>query len=454
MCGIAGATGKDSQALVDRMLDALKHRGPDGAGTHTIGDITLGSVVLKLTGNVKQPISNIGALTYNGEIYNFHEIAREINFKSDSDSETLFNLIETKSLESAIKKIDGDYAFASASEDKLRLVRDPVGVKPLYYAISVNRFAFASEKKALQTIGMEDIFTLKPGHLLTYSGSSITMEKVSGFRKGEKITDERRAAIAILEAIKRAAEKRMYKPCAIAFSGGIDSALLAALCPQAQLYSVGMAGSHDILQTRYAAGLLGISDNLHLHELTPDEVESAIPEVIKALGSSDPLAVSIALPLYIVSRNAHHDGIRVIMSGQGADELFAGYRRYESMNREELDYALWNDIQDIAVNNLERDDAVTMANSVELRVPFLDMEIVELALGIAPELKVHNGIRKYILRMAASGILPPELAMKDKKAAQYSSGIYSALRKLAKKNGFKGERFVARYLRKIGEGII
>jgi len=97
---------------------------------------------------------------------------------------------------------------------------------------------------------------------------------------------------------------------------------------------------------------------------------------------------------------------------------------------------LRTDFENIARNNLERDDAVTMANSVELRVPYLDKRVIELALSITPELKIHNGIRKYILRQAASTVLPDELAWKEKKAAQYSSGIYSAMEKLARKNGY------------------
>jgi len=108
------------------------------------------------------------------------------------------------------------------------------------------------------------------------------------------------------------------------------------------------------------------------------------------------------LPLFFVSKDAHCDGIRVMLSGQGADELFAGYRRYEFMNSLELGFALKNDLDNIARNNLERDDAATMANSVELRVPYLDRNVVELALRIAPELKIQNGIRKYILRLAAT----------------------------------------------------
>jgi asparagine synthase (glutamine-hydrolysing) len=138
-----------------------------------------------------------------------------------------------------------------------------------------------------------------------------------------------------------------------------------------------------------------------------------------------------------------------MLSGQGADELFAGYKRYESMAPHELEKALRSDLDNISENNLERDDAVTMANSVELRVPYLDRQVVELAFCIAPELKVHKGVRKYILRLAAGKLLPHELVWKEKKAAQYSSGIYSALLKIAKEKNYTGKQFLGKYLEDI-----
>jgi asparagine synthase (glutamine-hydrolysing) len=446
MCGIAGAAGKNSEALVKKMLEAIKHRGPDGSDTISIGDTTLGNVLLKITGSKNQPLTNGGALTYNGEIYNFKEIAEKLCITTDSDSEALFALIGAKGIEKAIQELDGDYAFAFVEGEKLYLARDPAGVKPLYYGTG---FAFASEKKALYAIGMNEIHALKPGYMLTYSAGKITEKRVVGFSTGEPIKDENTASKALYEAIQRAVEKRRYIPSALAFSGGLDSSIIAALCPDVELYSVGMVGSHDIMQTKKAAQLLGLSDKLHLHELILDEVESALPEVIRAVESGDPLKVSIAMPLFFASRDAHNDGMRVMLSGQGADELFAGYKRYESMNPAELELALRKDLDNIAENNLERDDAVTMANAVELRVPYLDREVVELALRIAPELKIHNGIRKYILRLTAKKLLPDELAFKEKKAAQYSSGIYSALLKLARKNGFMGERALGRYLEEL-----
>ncbi len=452
MCGIAGSAGKDSEASVKKMLEAIKHRGPDGSGTFSIGDITLGNVLLKITGSRSQPIHNNGALTYNGEIYNFMEIAEKLHINTDSDSEALFALIGSKGIETAISELDGDYAFAYAEGEKLTLARDIVGVKPLYYSTGAG-FAFASEKKALSAIGIKDIHALKPGHMLTYSAGEITEKKFSCFAVGERITDENIASKMLYNAIERAVKKRCHKSCAVAFSGGLDSSLIAALCPEAELYSVGMKGSHDIAQTKKAAKLLGISDKLHVHELTIDEVESAIHEVIWALESRDPLKVSIALPLFLASKNAHNDGIRVMLSGQGADELFAGYKRYESLNSDELEFMLRKDLDNIAENNLERDDAVTMANAVELRVPYLDKGVVELALRISPELKIRNGMRKYILRLAAKALLPHELVFKEKKAAQYSSGIYSALEKIARKNGYKGERALGRYLEELKAGI-
>ncbi|MDD5473631.1 MAG: asparagine synthase-related protein [Candidatus Methanoperedens sp.] len=447
MCGIAGAAGKDSEALVKKMLEAIKHRGPDGSGIFSIGDITLGNVLLRITGERHQPIHNNGALTYNGEIYNFREIAERLRITTDSDSEALFALIGSKGIEAAIQELDGDYAFAYTKDEILYLARDPAGVKPLYYNTGAG-FAFASEKKALYAIGIREIRTLKPGYMLIYSAGKRAEKKVTGFAVGERITDENTASKMLYNAIEKAVKKRRYTPCAIAFSGGLDSSIIAALCPEAELYSVGMAGSHDIMQTKKAAQLLGMEDKLHLHELTIDDVESALPDVIKATESSDPLKVSIAMPLFFASRDAHNEGIRVMLSGQGADELFAGYKRYESMKPDELELALRKDLDNIAENNLERDDAVTMANAVELRVPYLDRWVVELSLRIAPELKVLNGIRKYILRQAARDIMPHELVFKEKKAAQYSSGIYSALGKLARKNGYRGERAVGRYLEK------
>jgi len=184
-------------------------------------------------------------------------------------------------------------------------------------------------------------------------------------------------------------------------------------------------------------------DSLKIHFLSPEEIEAAIPNVIYSTESTDPMKISIGLPLYFVAKTAKKDGKRVLLTGQGADELFGGYRRHEGFldqGPEVLDREIYSDLKNISTINLERDDMVTMANSVELRVPFLDKEVIRTGLAISPELKVlkRDGfyIRKYILRKAADGLLPPELLWKEKKAIQYGTGVQKILDRLARDAGF------------------
>ncbi len=453
MCGIVGVVGKDGVTKVTEMLEVIKHRGPDGSGIYSSGEITIGSVQLRLTGNSPQPLSNKGTLVYNGEIYNFKEIAESLNLTTDSDTHVLLNLIEAIGVENAVKQIDGDYAFAYLVDKKLYLARDLVGVKPLYYC-NDNGFAFASEKKALLRIGAKEIHSLKPGHVMVYEEDKVTEKKMCDFCAGEKIYNEGIASAMLYKKIQHAVKKRIFEPCAIAFSGGLDSSFIAALCPEAELYCAGLENSHDLIQAKKAAKLLGLSEKLHLLTLTLEEVEQAIPYVMKAVESSDVMKIGIAMPLFFVSKEAHDDGIRVMLSGQGADELFAGYKRYEDMKPKELELALINDLRNIAENNLERDDATAMANSVELRLPYLDKEVVSLALHIAPELKIRNKVRKYILRISALHTLHKELVWKEKKAAQYSSGMYLAFKKIARKNGYVGKGGVWRYMQSLYRTIV
>ncbi len=438
MCGIAGAVGKDAQVHVHQMLDVIKHRGPDGCGIFSAENVAIGNILLKITGDNPQPISNgSSVLSYNGEIYNFKHIADNLNIVTDSDSEALFALICRSGIDNAVSELDGDYAFAYYDGENLYLARDPVGVKPLFYSTG-EIFAFASEKKALTETGLNDIYPLQPGHLLTYRSGKCLLKKFGSFGAGKSISDEMEASELLFKAIQEAVKKRYYTPSAISFSGGLDSSLIAALSDGAELYSVGMKGSHDMQQTVRAARSLGLTHRLHVYELIPEEVDQSLPVLMRAIESSDPQMVSIAMPLYFTSKMAKADGIRVMLSGQGADELFAGYKRYGSMDFNELSNTLQNDFENIAANNLERDDAAAMINSIELRVPYLDKKVVDLALSIIPDLKIHNGIRKYVLRLAASNVLPDELVWKEKKAAQYSSGIFSAMNKIARKKGYRG----------------
>lgn len=478
MCGIAGAAGTpDTNEETKRMLAALEHRGPDACGTYEAKGLSIGNTLLKITGDMPQPLVGKGALVLNGEIFNFRELAAEQGIKTDSDTELLFALIETKIKEgetptnaifSVLSRVNGDYALAYALDNELVLARDPVGVKPLFYSLEKGaekpKIAFASEKKAFFQGNQIKLFP--PGRVMAFNirnggleEKSLTIEPPQ-----ERISEEHEAASRLRTALEKAVEIRLTKTAGIAFSGGIDSTFLAALAknidPSISLYAVGLPNSHDLAQAQLAAEIAGMSDSLKTHLLSPEEIKAAIPDVIYSTESTDPMKIAIGLPLYFVAKTAKEDGKRVLLTGQGADELFGGYSRHEGFleqGPEVLDRAIYSDLKNISTINLERDDMVTMANSVELRVPFLDKEVIKTGLAISPELKVLKRdslyIRKYILRKAADSLLPSELLWKEKKAIQYGTGVQKILDRLAREAGFskKEGNHIEKYLKQVAE---
>ncbi|MGB9940674.1 asparagine synthetase B family protein [Methanosarcina sp.] len=477
MCGIAGAVGTpDTNEEVKRMLAALGHRGPDACGTYQADGLSTGNTLLKITGDMPQPLVGKGALVLNGEIFNFRELAAEHRIKTDSDTEVLFTLIETKieqgdapinAVFSVLSRVNGDYALAYALDSELVLARDPVGVKPLFYflekAAEKPKIAFASERKAFSIQG-NDIKPFPLGSIMSFNIRSGRLEEKSLVIEPpqERITEEHEAVSRLKAALEKAVEIRLTKTAGIAFSGGIDSTFLAALAkridPSISLYAVGLPNSHDLAQAERAAGAAGMRDSLKTRTLSPEEIEAAIPDVIYSTESTDPMKIAIGLPLYFVAKTAKEDGKRVLLTGQGADELFGGYSRHEGFidqGPEVLDSEIYSDLKKISTINLERDDMVTMANSVELRVPFLDKEVIRTGLAISPELKVLKrdslNIRKYILRKAADGLLPPELLWKEKKAIQYGTGVQKVLDRLARNAGFsKSEgNHIEKYLKQV-----
>ncbi len=480
MCGIAGMFGTpDSEKEVKKMLAALGHRGPDACGIHTEGDLSIGNTLLKITGDMPQPLTGTGSLVLNGEIYNFRELASEIGINTDSDTELLFTLIEygvrngitpINAVFSALSKVNGDYALAYACGTELVLARDPSGVKPLFYCsgdMEKPELAFASEKKALSGRGREAKPFPQGGVIGFNTETGKTAQKIAEkslkIKPPEKrISAEKEAVIYLKAALENAVKLRLTPSSGIAFSGGIDSTFLAALAkqidPHITLYAVGLPDSHDIAQAEYAAEAIDMKRNLKVHFLSPEEIEAAVPRVIYAAESTDPMKVSIGLPLYIVAKTAREDGKRVLLTGQGADELFGGYSRHEGFfeqGPEVLDKEIHSDLENISTINLERDDMVTMANSVELRVPFLDKEVIKTGLAISPELKVvkkdGSYTRKYILRKAADDLLPPKILWKEKKAMQYGTGVQKVLDELARESGFskKQGNHIEKYLKHI-----
>jgi asparagine synthase (glutamine-hydrolysing) len=224
----------------------------------------------------------------------------------------------------------------------------------------------------------------------------------------------------------------------VAFSGGVDSSLLCAIMANNannQYFTVGLPESHDLKNAAQAARLMQI--DLQVVHIDACRVETLIPPVIETIESCNPLDLAIALPMYVLSEHTKAAGLRSILSGQGADELFAGYSRYAKLlaaSHKRLRDALELDVLNIARNNLERDNLAAAAHSTNIILPYLDPRVVKFGLTIGCALKLNRGTNKYILRKVAEQLMPHELAYRQKKALQYGTGVNAVLRKLARKN--------------------
>lgn len=496
MCAIAGIQGEEISNQLREMLETLKHRGEDGSGVFSgdklsygaldemeipRGNFALGHNLLSIVGReVVQPLADGKlVLVCNGEIYNFRELKRDFHLQtnSDSDCEVILALIKKfytgslrEALKETIKYLDGDYAFAVYDGVDLAVIRDPVGVKPVYYGIDQNRYgvdqklqAFASERKALWKIGIREVETLKPGYML-YNWEMEELEenfKAIAERFNTKFNQDLRGKTDVKPYLK---DKTAIKPylknqletklidsvkkrlrglsrVGVMFSGGIDSTILAHLSREMGvetiLYTVGREDSDDFKFARKSAEDMGLP--IRLGKVTMDDVRDYLPRVLNAIEEFNLMKLGVAMPAYLAAEMAREDGIKVMLSGQGADELFAGYHRYLKFYQEQGEEAQKNlntDINNLYQVNLQRDDAVTMASGVELRVPYLDLDVINMAMNIPMEYKINgtdDHLRKCILREVARDLgVPEENVKRPKKAAQYGSGIDKMLRRVLK----------------------
>ena len=267
-------------------------------------------------------------------------------------------------------------------------------------------------------------------------------------------TDEAEAIRRLTACIKDAVRSCMHDRdrIGVAFSGGIDSSLVAAIAasidPDIELYAVGMHNSHDINHAEKAAELLGMEDRLRICECTEADIESAIPQVLHAIETTSPVAAGIGICMYLVSRCAHEHGTGSLLTGQGADELFAGYKRYEqAFDDGVLGIELEKDVLALPVQ-ISRDAAVADLCGVELCLPICNRDVVDIARGIDARLKMQKDgggyVRKYILRRVSEQYLPHRLAWAPKKAAQYGTGVQNVLHRMARRQGLGQEEFLNR----------
>ena len=443
MCGLAGCIGERDEETVQRMLDALEHRGPDDRGLHIHKDRVFGHTRLSIVdvANGHQPIlSNGGSqgVICNGEIYNFEKLKRGLSptcaFHTNSDTEVILHLYREKGPD-CVKDLDGMFAFAAYDGEDFLLARDPIGIKPLYYGRRNGALFFSSELGAMSLAGLEEVHEFPAGHYYTPDEGFVSYYQVPSVRE-HLLTDIDEACERIRETFVNAVKKRLLAdpqvPVGSFCSGGLDSSLVAAIAaeeiPRLHTFVVGMkdeAGdvSDDIKAARIAAEHIGSTH----HELifTEQEYYEALPTVIQKLESYDPSLVRCAIPCFFTCKLAA-EYVTVVLTGEGADELFTGYHYMKHFPFDKLNLEARRCISNLHNINLQRADRMGMFFGLELRVPFLDVAMVDLAMKIPPELKIreHAGakIEKWILRKAFedTGYLPDEILWRYK--VQYTQG--------------------------------
>ncbi|WP_375489150.1 asparagine synthase (glutamine-hydrolyzing) [uncultured Jatrophihabitans sp.] len=472
MCGIAAIHDfrptpdrlRAAEQLGQQMLDSIEHRGPDGRGSRVVGATWLGHTrlsIVDLDGG-SQPMTNAdGAardlwVVANGEIYNHDALRDELAgpFETGSDSEVVLHVIAERGTD-GVHDMRGMYAFCVAGPDDattpMVLARDPLGVKPLYWARHDDRLLVASELCAFPSDVRPLVEEFPPGHHWTPEAGlqpyvdlrTDPLGTGSQDPVGPQFTQRAQAHIAIRETLIKATSERMMAdvPVGVFLSGGLDSSIIAAIMaresePGATVHSfaAGTADSPDLVAARRVADALGLEH--HERVYTDDEVIDVLPEVVRATESYEPSLIRSAVPNYLLAELAAQH-VKVVLTGEGADELFAGYHHLRELDADALRDALTAGLAALHNLNLQRCDRVTMAHGLEARVPFLARELLAVAQRIPLEWKLlgddgqERAHEKAILREAFEGWLPEEILWRRKEQFGDGSGTADVMTRRA-----------------------
>jgi asparagine synthase (glutamine-hydrolysing) len=502
MCGIAGIIGLNpSEAELQKMLQAQKHRGPNHTGTYidpgfsAIGHNRLS--IIDLSPNANEPFTdNSGRyyLSFNGEIYNYKELKEELNphynFKTSSDTEVLLAAFIRWGKE-CLQKFNGMFSFGiwDSKEKKLFAARDRFGVKPFFYSEAKKQLYFSSEIKALKNVifdtppnhrvwanyfsygsyGMpgETFYTnirqLPGGHLLEYANGKLKVQKWYDFESRVKNVDSNAPFEEVkekyLDLLKDSIKLRFRADVPVAFniSGGVDSSLLLALVnlfedkQQINAYSF-YTGDERYDELPWVEQMIATTQNpLQKVIFRASEVEAAARTI--GLKQDEPFGGIPTLAYSRIFKQAHKDGVKVLLDGQGMDEQWAGYDYYHKFEStiqgtggkspfrpnvlkkefkalakkpeypKPFDRKLQNlQYRDLFYTKLPRalrfNDRISMTYSTELREPFLDYRLVELAFAQPADYKIKNGVGKYMLREILKPLVPSTIFYAPKRPLQ------------------------------------
>ncbi|MEZ7506888.1 asparagine synthase B [Flavobacterium sp. Arc2] len=445
MCGILAIIGKGKdEELVKKLSKSMSHRGPDESDLHVMENGHILSherlSIIDLHSG-KQPIqgSSTAYVVHNGEVYNHQAlrdgILKEHAFRTKSDSEVIVHLYEEFGYDFC-NKIDGDFAFVVINGDDFIAARDPLGVKPLYYGLDERgRIYFTSEMKSIAD-QCKTFSTFPPGHYYTQKTGFVKYYRpvYEDYEKADQNLDLELIRTTLTEATR----KRLMSdvPIGVLLSGGLDSSLTSAIASRLlaeegkklHSFSIGLdADAPDVLAARKVADFLGTEH----HEIyfTVEDGIKILDKLIWHLETYDLTSIRASTPMYFLSKAISDSGVKVVLSGEGADEIFGGYLYFRSApSAVEFQKETIERVQKLFTADLLRADKSTMAHGLEARVPFLDKAFLEVAMRIKPEEKqpkTYDGKEKYILRKAfdtpEDPYLPAEVLWRQKE--QFSDGV-------------------------------
>ncbi len=354
----------------------------------------------------------------------------------------------------------GAFAFLTSLQDHLVAGRDIIGQKPLYFGqIGDNSVAFASMRSPLIAIGIPQPEPVPPGKVIRASVRGYeTINDYSLKRPEEESIGELDATHALDELFREAVRRIVPRRSGIAFSGGLDSTLVAKVAKnedlEPELISVGLKGQQELEHAEKTANRFGLHANIR--RLSSSEILDSLHDVVGTIETTDPVIVGISVPIYFACQQAREMGLSYIAAGQLSDELFGGYGKFEGIalqvGIDNLGREMFNSVIAASAKDFDPGDKLAVAAGLELCCPFAYLPLVKYALRLPVSLRVHltdgKVIRKYILRRLAARLdLPESVVDRPKKAVQYSSGVQKVLLKEAKRQGMSVGKMLESFTR-------
>ena len=457
MCGIVCAfnlkgNNDEIRSNVLKMSQKVRHRGPDWSGIYSSKNAILAHERLAIVDPTsgKQPIlseDGLKVIAVNGEIYNHKNLKNTLissyNFRTESDCEVILALYENKGFD-FLNDLNGIFAFAlyDSSKDRYLIARDHMGIILLYMGWDDdNIFYVSSELKSLEGV-CSKIELFPPGHYLLSDSSELIKWYKPKWISHDSVKNSETSIKAIHDSLSAAVKRQLMSdvPYGVLLSGGLDSSITSALAkkfaskrvesddkqdawyPQLHSFSVGLKDAPDLKAAKIVADHIG---TIH-HEInfTIQEGIDAIRDVIYHLETYDITTIRASTPMYLMARAIKSLGIKMVLSGEGADELFGGYLYFhKAPNAKEFHEETVRKLDKLHQYDCLRANKSLAAWGIEGRVPFLDKEFIDVAMNINPEEKmIKNGrIEKWVLREAFKDYLPESVLWRQKE--QFSDGV-------------------------------